>query len=108
MEAYTTILITRNHMNFLINHSYPGSTALYNYFKKNARTHHIGLYCKHPPSGAPAWKTYYTDTYGYTYWTNCAGDIIEEHLEGACAFLYDPRYTFEIYSTRPLPLKRLS
>ena len=95
-------------MNFLINHSYPGSKSLLNYFKNNAKTRHIGLYCKHPPSGCPAWKAYYTDTYGFTYWTNFAGDIIEEHLDGAFDFLDDPRHTFEIYSTKPLPLKRLS
>ena len=95
-------------MNFLINHSYPGSTALYYYFKNNAKSLHIGLYCKHPPSGAPAWKAYYTDTYGYTYWTVCSDGIIEEPLDGAWDFLESPDYTFEIYSTRPLPLKRLS
>lgn len=95
-------------MNFLINRSYPGSIALLNYFKKNAKSLHIGLYCKRPPSGAPAWKVYYTDTYGFTYWSNSAGRIIEEQLEGAWRVIDDPRYTFEIYSTRPLPLKRLS
>ena len=95
-------------MNFLINHSYPGSTALYNHFKKNAKSLHIGLHCKRPSSGAPAWKAYYTDTYGYTYWTNWNGEIIEEHLEDAWDFIDEPTYTFEIYSTRPLPLKRLS
>ena len=95
-------------MYFLINHSYPGSTALYYHFKNNAKSLHIGLHCKRPPSGNPAWKAYYTDTYGYTYWTNCAGEIIEEHLEGAWGFIDDPTYTFEIYSTRLLPLKRLS
>lgn len=95
-------------MNFLINHSYPGSTALYNYFKNNAKSLHIGLHCKRPLSGKPAWKAYYTDTYGYTYCTNYAGEIIEEHLEGAWDSIDDPTYTFEIYSTKPLPLKRLS
>ena len=96
-------------MNFLINHSYPGSTALYNHFKKNAKSLHIGLHCKRPPSGNPAWKAYYTDTYGFTYWANYNGAIIEEHLvEGAWDSIDNPRYTFEIYSTKLLPLKRLS
>lgn len=95
-------------MNFLINHSYPGSTALLYYFKKNAKTHNIGLYCKRPVSRAPAWKAYYTDTYGFTYWTNCNGEIIEEPLDGAWDSIVNPRYTFKIYSTKPLPLKRLS
>lgn len=95
-------------MNFLINHSYPGSTALLYYFKKNAKSHHIGLYCKRPPSGSPAWKAYHTDTYGFTYWTDDNGHIFEEGLDGAWDVLDDPDYTFEIYSTKPLPLKRLS
>ena len=95
-------------MNFLINHSYIGSISLLNYFEENAKSLHIGLYCKYPPSGAPAWKAYYTDTYGFTYCTNCNGDIIEEQLDGAFDCLSDTRYTFEIYSTKPLPLKRLS
>lgn len=95
-------------MNFLINHSYPGSTALLYYFKNNAKTHHIGLYCKNPRSGLPAWKAYYTYTYGFTYWTNNNGNIIEEGLDGAWDMLDEPTYTFEIYSTKPLPLKRLS
>ena len=95
-------------MNFLINHSYPGSTALYNHFKNNAKSLHIGLHCKRSSSGAPAWKAYYTDTYGFTYYINCNGEVIEEHLESAWDLLDDPDNTFEIYSTKPLPLKRLS
>lgn len=95
-------------MNFLINRSYPGSTALLYYFNNNAKTHNIGLYCKHPTSGVPAWKAYHTDTYGFTYWASWNGEVIEEHLEGAWNYIDDPTYTFEIYSTRPLPLKRLS
>lgn len=95
-------------MNFLINRSYPGSTALLHYFKNNASSHHIGLHCKRPVSGAPAWKVYHTNTYGFTYWTNCNGQIIEEQLDGAWDLIDNPRYTFEIYSTKPLPLKRLS